>query len=61
MHLIRDEHVFSNLELSSALNPDWKFLQHLFHQGRETAEKWIKINFDAIGVRTTADIEKDFI
>ena len=61
IHLIRNEEVFSNIDLSSALNSDWTFLEFLFHWGRKTANTWIKDNYDDIGVKSTAHIFQDFV
>lgn len=61
MHLIRDEALFGSLEMSSALNGSWDFLNFLFHQGRACATKWLVSHFDDIGVRTSASIHKDFV
>ena len=61
MHLIRDEPLFSSLEMSSALNASWDFLTFLFHQGRSCATTWLASHFDDIGVCTSASIYKDFV
>lgn len=61
IHLIRNEDIFSNLELSSAMESDWPFLEKLYHAGKETATRWLKENYDHIGVKTTAEVEKDFV
>lgn len=49
MHLIKNEDAFKGLNLSSALNTDWDFLQMLKESGRRTADTWIKSNKDKIG------------
>jgi NTE family protein len=61
IHLIRNEEVFQELGFSSKLNSDWDFLTHLFNTGRETADAWIKKNYDNVGVKTTADILDDYV
>lgn len=63
MHLIKNEAVFKNLNLSSALNTDWDFLMMLFESGRKTAERWIKKNYDKVNVKTPLDPEifDDFV
>lgn len=48
MHMIKNEDSFKGLNLSSALNTDWDFLMMLHEEGRKTAEKWIKYNFDKV-------------
>jgi len=63
MHVIKNEDVFKKLNLSSALNTDWDFLQTLFEAGRKTADGWIKSHFDKIGKKTSVDEEMfaDFV
>lgn len=60
MHLIENTDVFADLDHTSALNSDWDFLTFLFEKGRETAEKWMKKNYDGIGVRSTANLSEEF-
>jgi NTE family protein len=61
MHIVQNPPVFADLNHTSALNSDWDFIKHLFEKGRETAQTWIEKNFDDIGVRTTANLEEEFI
>jgi NTE family protein len=64
MHLIKNENTFKNLNLSSALNTDWDFLMMLHEEGRATAERWIRKNYDTVGtINHKMDDEtfKDFI
>lgn len=61
MHVIKNEEIFEHLGWSSKLNSEWEFLSHLFEQGRETADKWIKTHYDDVGVKSTADLETHFV
>ena len=61
IHLIEDEHAMESLGVSSKLNTDLDFLLHLKKMGQETAERWLRKNFDAIGERSTVDIRKTFL
>ena len=61
IHLIEDEKAFQDLGWSSKLNTDIGFLTHLFDAGRVSADKWLEKNWDSIGVKTTADIDREFI
>ncbi|MBX9804668.1 MAG: patatin-like phospholipase family protein [Alphaproteobacteria bacterium] len=61
MHLIENPQVFADLDHTSPMNSDWDFMQFLFEKGRETAEKWMAKNYDGIGVRSTADLGRDFV
>lgn len=49
MHLIKNEDAFRGLNLTSALNTDWDFLQMLKEAGRSTADNWLKSNKKNIG------------
>ncbi len=61
MHVIRNAEVFGQLDQSSALNADWDFFEYLFNAGRDTTQKWVAKHFNDIGVRTTANLDEDFI
>jgi NTE family protein len=61
IHVIRNAQVFEQLELSSVLNADPAFLKFLFEAGRATACDWLEEHFNDIGVKTTADLDKDFV
>eukprot|EP00210_Caulerpa_lentillifera_P008984 g8575.t1 len=61
MHLIKNEEVFRPLHMSSALNTDRLFLEHLYHEGRKTGQDWLKENFDKIGHTSSFDIAENFV
>lgn len=61
MHVVENEEIFQSLGWSSKLNTEWEFLEYLFTNGREAADKWLKENFDNIGVKTTALLKEHFI
>lgn len=61
IHLIRNPDVAGQLDMSSALNTDIGFFEFMFKEGRKTGKEWLKDNFQHIGVRTSATIEKDFM
>lgn len=64
MHMIKNEDVFKDLNLSSALNTEWEFLEMLFKEGRKSAEKWLAANFDKVGTRQHSldeEMFKDFV
>ena len=48
------------LGVSSKLNADWGFLYHLFENGREAADKFLREHWDKIGVESSTDIEAKF-
>ena len=49
------------LGVSSKMNADWDFLQHLHKLGRERAETWLGANREQIGKRSTIDIREMFL
>lgn len=49
MHLIKNEDAFKGLNLTSALNTDWDYLQMLKEAGRHTADQWLKAHKEKIG------------
>lgn len=61
MHVITDEEAFQELGWSSKLNTEWEFLTHLFEKGRVAADKWIKENYEGIGVKTTARLKEHYV
>ena len=60
-HRISGDQALASLSVSSKLNSEWPFLCHLFDQGREAAANWITANFDAIGQRSTLDIDAVYL
>jgi NTE family protein len=42
---------------SSKLNAEWSYLRLLFDLGRKWADSWLEENFDAIGNRSTLDLD----
>jgi len=61
IHMIEAEREMSDLGLSSKLGADWDFLVYLRDIGRNAAEKWLRLNWDGIGKRSTVDIKKEFL
>jgi NTE family protein len=53
LHLIQSEEEMQKLSVSSKLNAEWVFLQHLHDIGWRTAETWLSDHFDDLGERTT--------
>ncbi|WP_252106530.1 MULTISPECIES: patatin-like phospholipase family protein [unclassified Halomonas] len=56
-HRISGEQALEDLSVSSKMNAEWPFLCHLFELGRTAAERWLEENFDALGERSTLDID----
>lgn len=57
LHLIHAEHAIEKMSASSKMNTEWRFLQRLHQQGRRWADQWLNDNFDAIGERSTFDLD----
>lgn len=53
IHLIEAEEVMRGLSVSSKLNAEKAFLDHLHGIGWETASAWLDEHFDALGERST--------
>lgn len=60
LHLIHVDDDVQDLAASSKLNAEWEYLQLLFERGRRWAETWLEANFDAIGARSTFDLDEMF-
>ncbi|MBP6985564.1 MAG: patatin-like phospholipase family protein [Alphaproteobacteria bacterium] len=61
LHLIRNNELFKNLDLSTTMNTEWSFIEYLFEAGYTSGKSWLMENYDRIGVSSSADIERDFI
>jgi NTE family protein len=57
-HRISDEAELNPLGASSKMNGEWEFLTHLHDIGYQTTEAWLDENFDALGNRSTLDVER---
>ena len=45
---------------STKLRSDPELIDELFHLGQAAARRWLEVNFEAIGVRSTVDVAKDY-
>jgi NTE family protein len=61
IHAISAEADMSKLGVTSKLCADWEFLVELKGIGRATAESWLRDHFDALGRRSTVDIEVTYL
>jgi NTE family protein len=55
LHRISAEKELLELSVSSKLNAEWEFLQHLHDVGYRCAEAWLAENFECIGHEGTLD------
>ncbi|WP_404416591.1 patatin-like phospholipase family protein [Vreelandella aquamarina] len=60
IHLIHAEQEVEQLSASSKLNAQWNFVSSLFEQGRRWADEWLDEHFDALGQRSTFDLDAVF-
>jgi len=60
LNLIHTEADVQDLSASSKLNPEWAYLQLLFERGRRWADEWLAANFEALGQRSTLDLDDLF-
>lgn len=61
MHVIEDSLYFSQIDPSSRFNTDRDFLKSLYARGRLVAEKWVKENYELVGVKSSLDIKETFM
>ncbi|MGQ0664406.1 MAG: patatin-like phospholipase family protein [Pseudomonadota bacterium] len=59
-HIIEAEKRMASFGVSSKFNVDWQFLSTLFELGRQTAEAWLERNFEAVGVKSSVDLQTLF-
>ena len=57
LHMIADEDVMVNLGVASKMNGERDFLEYLKNVGRARADAWLTANFEAIGSRSTIDLD----
>lgn len=60
LHVIQSRKRMRDLDATSKLNPEWKFLRHLFEIGRDTATNWLEAHFDDLGERSSVDVRSMF-
>jgi NTE family protein len=58
MHRIDGGEALKEITAASRLSTELAFLEKLRDIGREAGENWLKANFDAIGQRSTLDLDE---
>ncbi len=61
VHAIDAEEFMRDLNVSSKMNPDWEFLEHLRDVGREAADRWLAEHFEDLNRRSTVDIRERYL
>jgi NTE family protein len=60
-HLIEAGRYTSALSPDSTLKPDWAMLNYLFSAGRDETDKWLSLNRNSIGHRSSVDLKARFL
>ena len=60
-HRINADEELKPLGVSSKLNSEWEFLQHLHDVGYRTTSTWLDQNYDDLGKRSTLDYESVYL
>jgi NTE family protein len=60
-HMIEADAMMKTLGVSSMMNVEWAFLEHLKDEGRQAAERWLAENADAIGERSSIDVAATYL
>ena len=60
LHLVHADAEVQDLAASSKSNAEWGYLNQLFERGRGWADTWLAEHFDALGARSTLDLDAWF-
>ena len=61
IHSVRADNALSDLSVTSKFASDWAFLTMLRDRGRACTEIWLERHFDDLGVRSSVDLEYEFL
>ena len=61
IHRIHANDEMLDLGVSSKMNAEWAFLEHLHDIGFEAADRWLGVNYKHIGARSTEDLEAIYL
>jgi NTE family protein len=61
IHSVRADRALNDLSLETKVESDWDFLCMLRDRGRACATEWLDQNYGDIGVRSSVDMEKEFL
>lgn len=61
VHSIRSDDALEDLNVASKFDVSWSFLEDLRDRGRSVAEEWIKNNFKDLGVKSSVDLDAEFL
>ena len=60
MHRIDGGQAMADLPASSKVTPQRATLEKLFELGQESAKRWLKRSFDAVGVKSSINLQRDY-
>jgi NTE family protein len=60
MHAIDADAWLADQTLGSKFNTEWTYLNGLKDRGREAASEWLASCFDAVGARSSIDLQARF-
>jgi len=61
IHSIRDDEAMTAHSIASKMSPDWQFLCTLRDSGSAVTESWLRTHYRDIGVRSSVDLEAEFL
>ncbi len=61
LHMVADDAGLAPFNASSKFNTDWTFLEQLHDLGRAACERWLDAHRQDIGVRSSLDVEEEFL
>jgi NTE family protein len=61
VHSVRADAALLDLPVSSKFDVRWSFLTDLRDRGRLEADRWLEANRDALGKRSTVDLESQYL
>jgi NTE family protein len=61
IHWIGNDRLMSELGTATQFHPEWSLLCRLRDEGREATSRWLAQHFDAIGARSTVDVNEMFL
>jgi NTE family protein len=61
LHMIADEKDLAQLSPQSKLDTSWDFLLRLRDLGRAAAHDWLELHRAKVGIRSTVDIQRQFL
>jgi NTE family protein len=58
IHAVRADTTMQSFSVASKLDPEWRFISHLYEEGRREGTEWLNKNYDLIGKKSSIDINE---